>query len=621
METVDQSNSIVGSWLTCFFGRWNLMLATDVVYKMVAFVLLTPLVAALFRLFLALSGQTVLADLDILLFFLSPAGWICLITVGVLWAAIAAMELAVLLAVLAADEYRHVRVRDAILFAFVNAWRMSVVIVRMLGTSLLIVTPLLAAGALTFRMLLTDYDINFYLHQKPPAFLAAAGIGAVLVVVLVLMGLRMMTNWMFALPIVLFEHVSPIQALRVSRERAAGQRLKLTFWISLWGIAVALISAMAHGAVLWLGELVVPSAASSLPLLTIAVGVSLAVWAVVQLLLNLVLITTFASLHWSLYQSCGSVADANTRPFRISEKRNTGGRFRVTRRRLQWLSGLGCLAAVGIGVLALYNVSTDRDVRIVAHRGSSKVAPENTMAAVRQAIADGADWIEIDVQEISDGPVVVFHDSDFMKLAGQGLKIWDATSDDVRSIDIGSWMDAAFSDQRVPTLAAVLEECRGQVGVLIELKYYGHDQQLEQRVVEAVESAGMTDHVMLMSLSVNAVKKVKSLRPNWKVGLLLSVAAGDMSKLDVDFLAVNAEFVTHGGVTAAHKHAREIYAWTVNDAVTMSTLIGRGVDGIITDRPDLGRTVLAHRAQASVPERLLLELAETLGVVPDIADQ
>ncbi len=82
------------------------------------------------------------------------------------------------------------------------------------------------------------------------------------------------------------------------------------------------------------------------------------------------------------------------------------------------------------------------------------------MAAVQKAIEEDADWVEIDVQETADGEVVVVHDSDFMKLAGNPLKIWDATMADLKDIDIGSRFASEFADQRVPTLSQVLETAR-----------------------------------------------------------------------------------------------------------------------------------------------------------------
>ena len=86
------------------------------------------------------------------------------------------------------------------------------------------------------------------------------------------------------------------------------------------------------------------------------------------------------------------------------------------------------------------------------------------MAAVRDAIDAGADFVEIDVQETADGEIAVFHDSDFMKTAGSPLKLWDARRSDLETLDIGSWFDPAFADERTPTLEEVLVAARGQAG-------------------------------------------------------------------------------------------------------------------------------------------------------------
>lgn len=166
-----------------------------------------------------------------------------------------------------------------------------------------------------------------------------------------------------------------------------------------------------------------------------------------------------------------------------------------------------------------------------------------------------------------------------------------------------------------------MDQCKGKVGVNIELKYYGHDQQLEKRVAEIVESREMSSEIMLMSLKMDGVLKMKAIRPDWKVGLLMSVSAGNLKQLEADFLAVNASFANRSLIRSAHRHGKDVYVWTVNDAPTMSSMISRGVDGLLTDRPALARSVLRQRAQMSVPERLLLEFAGVFGSVPDIAEQ
>ena len=190
----------------------------------------------------------------------------------------------------------------------------------------------------------------------------------------------------------------------------------------------------------------------------------------------------------------------------------------------------GVVIAVLTGRWLINGIQTDDDITIIAHRGAAGKAPENTLASIHQAIEDKADWIEIDVQETADGDIVVMHDSDFMKLAGNKLKIRDATLPLLADIDIGSWYDSSFSQERVPTLKQVLDTSRGKAKVVIELKYYGHDKHLEQRVVDIVENAGMVDETAIMSLKYDAVKKMRALRPDWKIGLLSATAIGDLEQ-------------------------------------------------------------------------------------------
>ena len=129
----------------------------------------------------------------------------------------------------------------------------------------------------------------------------------------------------------------------------------------------------------------------------------------------------------------------------------------------------------------------------------------------------------------------------------------------------------------------------------------------------------MQNDIVLMSLKRDAVVKMKSLRPDWKVGLLMSVAAGNLSAIQADFFAVNARFADPAFIEHAHRLGKDVPVWTVNVAASMSQMISRGVDNIITDKPALARSVLQQRAEMSVPERLLLELGWVFGIEPEIA--
>ena len=180
--------------------------------------------------------------------------------------------------------------------------------------------------------------------------------------------------------------------------------------------------------------------------------------------------------------------------------------------------------------------------RIVARPTS---APENTLASFRRAGEEHADFVELDVQESSDGVVVVAHDRDLMKVARSPLQIWSSTAQQLREVDIGSSFSAAFKDERVPTLAEALAVCKGVCRINIELKDYGKSQRLEERVVELVEAAGMQNDIVTMSLNRTMVENMKRLRPNWTAGLLAAKAIGQPSRLPFDFLAVESRMATH----------------------------------------------------------------------------
>jgi glycerophosphoryl diester phosphodiesterase len=270
----------------------------------------------------------------------------------------------------------------------------------------------------------------------------------------------------------------------------------------------------------------------------------------------------------------------------------------------------GFLVALLLAWILVDRLQFESSAEVMAHRGASAAAPENTIAAVQLAIESGAQWVEIDVQETADGQIAVIHDSDLKKIGGSALTVAGSTLEQLRQVDIGSWYGPEFADQRIPTLEEVLLLCKGRIGVNIELKYYGKQVRLEERVAEIVERTGMVDQVMFMSLSYDGIQVLHRLRPEWKVGLLSSVALGKLPELDVDFLALNGRAASRHLIRQAHGQGKQVMVWTVNDAVAMASMIGRGADALITDEPALAVTVLEKYRQLEPAERLLIQLAD-----------
>lgn len=612
-----RSSSLLTSMTGEVRPRWKQLAVTDVFYKVIAFVALTPLVSLLLRMFISLSGKSVLADQDILFFLLSPLGWICVILVGSVSVAIAALELTALIAILSDTPDPRMSVVRALRFTAARAWAVLQVTARAVATGLLAAAPFAVGGGLAYVALLTEYDINYYLTERPPRYYFALAIGAVLGCGLLVVTLRLATSWLFALPLLLLENVRPSRALRESRLRTRGHRGKLLLWLVAWAMTGFVVSSLASSLVSLLGRVVIAQVADSLPLLVFTVGMLLVLLAVVNLGLSLFSVIGLATMLVCLYRKCGTDGDSAHGPSAAGQRASDGLSLKLTRKRLVLGTLAASVIAAGVGFGFLRGIRVEDRTTVTAHRGASGAAPENTLAAIQQAIDDGADFVEIDVQETSDGEVVVMHDSDFKKIAGTDLKIWDATLEQLADLDIGSWISPRFSDQRVPTLDRVLETCKGKIGVNIELKHYGRAQQLEQRVIDIVEEHEMQSRIVIMSLKADSVAKVKKLRPDWKVGLLTAVSIGDLTRVKADFLAVSDSLATSAFIRDAHRAGKEVYVWTVNDPVMMSAVIGRGADSIITDEPALARAVLEQRRQMSSIERLLVEVALIFDVVPE----
>jgi glycerophosphoryl diester phosphodiesterase len=610
--TAYEHNSTWKSSLQRLRQDWQAVFTTHLAYTALGIILFAPLISILGRLLLGLSDQPALADQDIAWFLLSPAGITALILLAALMIAILGFEQASLMTLGAARSQglhpdtlgalRHTATRAHSIFGFA---------VRLVLRVLLLTLPFLAVSAAIAWFLLTDYDINYYLAEQPSQFwIAAVIIGLLLLVMLSILVSRLLA-WSMALPLVLFAGVEPKHSFAESERFTGGHKPSLIKALSLWALLALVLSVVVAAIIQQLGAWIVPGFFDSIDWLVPVLGGLVVLWMLGNFLVTVFttgslayVLVTFYEQHASNEQIAGLKAIARQQPARD---------FRLSAPLLGLLLTGATVMAILVGNRLLNGIQINDEVTVVAHRGAAGKAPENTLASIRQAIADQTDWVEIDVQESADGEVVVVHDSDFMKLAKVDLKVWEGTLSRLREIDIGSWFDPQFAAERIPTLVEVLDAAKGKAGVVIELKYYGHDQQLEQRVVDIVERAGMADQVAIMSLKYEGVQKIRALRPDWTIGLLSAKAIGNLASLDVDFLAVASGMATPGFIRRSHAQGKQVFVWTINDAVSLSRMMSLGVDGVITDEPALAREVMAERADLNPAERLLMQTAVLFG--------
>jgi glycerophosphoryl diester phosphodiesterase len=472
--------------------------------------------------------------------------------------------------------------------------------------------PFLVAAGIAYWVLLRQYDINYYLAVRPPVFWVAAVIAGLLLVALAAVLVRTIASWALALPLLLFENAEPRQALGESARRSATGRGTVVVVLVSWAIFAVLLLVAAAALPEIVGRTMAPRLAGSLALLLLFIAGLVLFWAALGLVAGIVNASLFALAIVRLYLRAGEPRPHVPEPATVK-----GGVARIPRSALVGAAALVCLAALGVALLVAATTRRNQPVLVIAHRGSSAAAPENSLAAFRLAVEQDADFIEFDVQESVDGEVVVMHDSDLMRVGGSPLKVWEANAADLRAVDIGSRTAPRFSAERVPTLAETLAVSKGGSRVVVELKSYGHDERLEEKVVAIVEAAGMVNDSIFMSLDHAMVRKIKQLRPSWRAGVLVAKAIGDLTSLGADFLAVEARLATRAFVRQAHRAGQDVYVWTVNDPAWMLAAMSNGVDGLITDKPDVARLVVQRRAAMSDAQRLVVALLVRLGAHTD----
>jgi len=593
--------------------NWKALLQVHLIFSLLGTVILGPLFGLLLQFVIEFSGYPAASDQDIALLLLTPLGMVSALLLASAFLAISVVEIGALMAIAVASQYSISSTPvTASRYAFTHIVGLLRLTLQLTLKVLQFTIPLLLIVGLIFWIWFSESDINYYLSHRPPEFMVAVAV--VFLLALTVLGLigHKLLRWCLALPLVLFGNQPSGSAMRKSEQLTAGHlgqlvRSYLSF-LAMAALAGAIVAALLDG----IGGWIVAAHYQHLSPLVFLLGSLVIAWLAINFFISAMILSSVAFVTAELYTELGQTISRKQAKDALQSEQGTS--FDWSRKRLA-LTLLALVTVSGIAGVWLWqkSVGLADHTAVIAHRGAAGAAPENTLAAVRRAIVDGADWVEIDVQETRDGHVVVVHDSDFMKLSRNPLKVWDGDLELIQKIDVGSWFGPEFAGETVPTLAQVLEEVKGRAKLLIELKYYGHDENLEQRVVDIVESADMVEQVAFMSLKLEGVEKIQALRPKWEVGLLAATSIGDLAKMDVDFLALSQGAVTSRFIKRSHSAGKRVLVWTINDALSLNKWMSMGVDGVITDEPALAGQVLKDREQMSSGQRLLLNAALFFG--------
>ena len=272
---------------------------------------------------------------------------------------------------------------------------------------------------------------------------------------------------------------------------------------------------------------------------------------------------------------------------------------------------LALITVLGACQQSFYTLNPDQDpnnaVRIIAHRAGAGLAPENTLAAVRKSLELKVDGIEVDLRQAKDSALVVIHDLSVDRTTNGEGRVHDLTLEQIRELDAGSWFGPEYQNEKVPTLSELLFLIDGQCDLYIELKSKKSYPDFSRRVIETLQTHDALAWCKIISFDDALLDSVRAIDPAISVHKLF---VGKLPYLPIlidhglhpatsfsDYrfaqgIALHYSLLSRKIVKDLHALGLAVNIWTVSSTKDMEKLINLGVDGIITDRPDLMIDVL-----------------------------
>ena len=233
---------------------------------------------------------------------------------------------------------------------------------------------------------------------------------------------------------------------------------------------------------------------------------------------------------------------------------------------------------------------------IMAHRGFSAKAPENTIPAFQKCKENRFSAAELDVQLLGDGTVVVLHDDNLKRTTGLDKNVWEVSYDEIKDLDNGSFFDASFAGTKIPPLEEVVRlASRGndKLYLNIEIKRNGHDEGIVEKVIDIIKEYNYMDYCDVTSQDYETLEEVRNVDPKILTAYTSVIGIGDLESLDAaDIISIQETFATYENIDRIHRAGKRVFVWTVNEEETMKKLVSLNVDAILTNDPALCRAVI-----------------------------
>jgi len=568
-------------------------------------IVLLPLATWLLHL-LAVNDDVIISNYNVPLWLATPQGLACVFLVGSLTIFTYILYLVgffeIMLASITGKKLSVVAGIKHVLWRLPNIFLLSLELLVLCIPAALV---MLSVPGLVYLLLLTKHDINFYLSQHPPEWVLAVTIDTIWITAWVIILFKIIMRLCYIIPIWI-EGGSLRKAARVSWNKTKGQTLPifmmLLFVALVWGISKLILNFVSYGIA---GFFLAALSGSIIGVITVILvhgGLSVVVE---SLLLSVsaswmicVLLIVYRRNHTN---SCGY--DLRPKFKTLSTSKTLAFRIYIALASITFLVAISWLCSLWI---VKQQVTQDLPL-IIAHRAGAAYAPENSLAAMKKTMSDNvADIIEIDVTPTLDGQLVILHDKDLMRLAGDERIIRDTNYRNIRDVDIGKSFSDKYSGEKIALLEDCLKLMDDRTKLILDFKH-GKDTDIAKKTIEAVRSRGLQDNIIIMSLELEEVRLVQKLAPEIKVGYFASLEVGDVANLEVDVIGAKDGMITKKFIKTSHAQGTEVYAWTIDDPMRMLELIEAGVDGIITNDPLLAGRTIVRVGSLSPSARTLLK--------------
>ena len=243
-----------------------------------------------------------------------------------------------------------------------------------------------------------------------------------------------------------------------------------------------------------------------------------------------------------------------------------------------------------------WSLNTDYGLpMIMAHRGFSAEAPENTLPAFQKCIDEGFSAAELDVQMLADGTIIVMHDDNLKRTTGVDKNVWEVTYDEIKNLDNGAFFDPEFEGTKICTLDEAIKlaaSAKDKLYLNIEIKRNGHDDGIAEKVVQIILDNNYLNYCDITSQDYSTLEEVREINPYVLTAYTSVIGIGNIESLEAaDIISIQETFATYENIERIHNAGKRVFVWTINEQDTMEQLANLNVDAILTNDPRLCQEV------------------------------